>query len=59
MSSMDFAGEPAFVRYCYVEAETRGRERMDLVIDYRGEQFVVELKVWRGNAYNERGEAIV
>lgn len=41
---------------CYVEAETRGRERMDLVIDYRGEQFVVELKVWRGNAYNERGE---
>lgn len=41
---------------CYVEAETRNRERMDLVVDYRGEQFVVELKIWRGNAYHERGE---
>ena len=40
----------------YIEAETRNRERMDLVIDYRGERFVVELKIWRGNAYNERGE---
>ncbi|MCD7956479.1 MAG: AAA-like domain-containing protein [Lachnospiraceae bacterium] len=43
--------------HCYVEAETRNRERTDLVIDYHGEQFVIELKVWRGNAYNERGEA--
>ncbi len=41
---------------CYVEARTRNRERMDLVIDYRGEQFVIELKIWRGNAYHERGE---
>lgn len=40
----------------YVEAETRNRERMDLVIDYHGEQFIIEMKVWRGNAYNERGE---
>ena len=29
---------------------------MDLVIDYRGEQHICELKIWRGNAYNERGE---
>ncbi|MCD7883387.1 MAG: AAA-like domain-containing protein [Lachnospiraceae bacterium] len=41
---------------CYVEAETRNRERTDLVIDYHGEQFVIECKVWRGNAYLERGE---
>ena len=40
----------------YVEAQTRNKERMDLVIDYGGERFVVELKIWRGNAYNERGE---
>lgn len=40
----------------YVEPETRNRERMDLVVSYRGEQFIIELKVWRGNAYNERGE---
>lgn len=41
----------------YVEAETRNHERMDLVIDYRGEQFIIEMKVWRGDAYNSRGEA--
>jgi hypothetical protein len=41
---------------CYVEAETRNRERMDLVIDYLGEQNIIELKIWHGNAYNERGE---
>ena len=41
---------------CYVEPETRNHERMDLVIDYRGEQYICELKIWHGNAYNERGE---
>ena len=25
-------------------------------MDYLGEQFVIELKIWRGNEYNERGE---
>ncbi len=25
-------------------------------MDYRGEQFVIETKVWRGNEYNSRGE---
>lgn len=39
-----------------VEAQTRNKERMDLVIHYRREQYVVELKIWRGNAYHERGE---
>lgn len=29
---------------------------MDIVVDYHGEQFIIELKVWRGNAYHERGE---
>ncbi len=41
---------------CYVEPETRNRERMELVIDYHGEQSVIEMKIWRGNAYHERGE---
>ena len=40
----------------YVEAQTRNNRRMDVVIDYLGERFVVELKIWRGNSYNERGE---
>lgn len=39
-----------------MEAQTRNRERMDLVIDYHGEQYICELKIWHGNAYNERGE---
>ena len=29
---------------------------MDVVVDYLGKRYVVELKIWRGNAYNERGE---
>lgn len=41
---------------CYVESETRNRERTDLVIDYRGEQFIIEAKIWHGDAYNTRGE---
>lgn len=41
---------------CYVEAQTRNQERMDLVIDYLGEQSIIEMKVWHGNAYHERGE---
>lgn len=40
----------------YIEPETRNARRMDVVIDYLGEQFIVGLKIWRGNSYNERGE---
>jgi hypothetical protein len=40
----------------YVEPETRNARRMDIVVDYLGERFVIELKIWRGNAYKERGE---
>jgi hypothetical protein len=40
----------------YIEAETRNNKRMDLVIDYLGERFVVELKIWRGKVYHKQGE---
>ena len=40
----------------YCEAQTRDMTRTDVIIDYLGKQYVVELKIWRGNAYNERGE---
>ncbi len=40
----------------YIEAQTRDSRRMDLVIDYLGERFVVELKIWNGQAYHEEGE---
>ena len=29
---------------------------MDVIVDYLGEQFIVELKIWHGNEYNERVE---
>jgi hypothetical protein len=40
----------------YIETRTRDDKRMDLVIDYLGERHVVELKIWRGQAYHEKGE---
>ena len=40
----------------YVESRTRNQERTDLIVDYLGEQFVIEMKIWRGNIYHERGE---
>ena len=40
----------------YIEPQTRDHERMDIIVDYLGTQYVIELKIWRGNAYNQRGE---
>ena len=41
---------------CYVEAETRNRERTDLIVDYKGEQFIIETKIWYGQARHAQGE---
>lgn len=40
----------------YIEGQTRDETRTDVIIDYLGKQYIIELKIWRGNAYNERGE---
>lgn len=40
----------------YIEARTRTNRRTDVVIDYCGQQHIVELKIWRGDEYNRRGE---
>jgi len=40
----------------YIEAQTRDLTRTDVVVDYLGEQFVIEMKIWHGREYNERGE---
>lgn len=40
----------------YIESETRNARRMDVVVDYLGERFIIELKIWRGDSYNKRGE---
>ena len=39
-----------------MEAETFDEGRMDVVVDYLGRQYVIELKIWRGKAYHEEGE---
>ena len=40
----------------YIEAQTRDSRRTDVIVDYLGERFVVEMKIWRGNEYHEKGE---
>lgn len=43
--------------HSYVEARTRSLGRTDIVVDYLGEQFVIELKIWREPKYHAEGEA--
>ena len=40
----------------YIEAQTRDRTRTDVVVDYKGQQFIIELKLWYGPKYMEEGE---
>lgn len=40
----------------YIEAQTRDSKRTDVIVDYKGEQFIIELKIWHGDAYNQSGE---
>lgn len=40
----------------YIEARTRSLGRTDVIVDFHGEQYVIEMKIWRGNEYNMRGE---
>ena len=38
----------------YIEAQFTDWRRMDIVVDFEKEQYIVELKIWRGEAENER-----
>ena len=40
----------------YIEAQTRDQTQTDIIVDYLGKQYVIELKIWRGDEYNKRGE---
>ena len=44
------------VGHYYVEAETRDETRTDLIINYNNHEYVIELKIWRGDSYNTKGE---
>ena len=40
----------------YIEAQTRDMKRTDVIVDYSGKQYIIELKIWRGEEYNTCGE---
>lgn len=40
----------------YIESRTRSMGRTDVIVDYRGERYITEMKIWRGKEYNSRGE---
>ena len=39
-----------------IEEQTRNGRRMDVVIHYNGRRYIIELKIWHGDRYNENGE---
>ncbi len=40
----------------YIEAQTRDSRRTDVIVDYLGQQYIIELKIWHGDEYNTQGE---
>ena len=40
----------------YIEAQTRDQTRTDVIVDYLGQQFIIELKIWYGKKRHEEGE---
>lgn len=41
--------------FAFVEAHTRGNKRMDIVVTFGNEKFIIELKIWSGEKYEEKG----
>lgn len=41
----------------YIEARTRNMRRTDVIVDYNGIQYIIEMKIWHGDEYNRRGES--
>ena len=39
-----------------IEDRTSDLKRMDVVIHYNGRRYIIELKIWHGDRYNEKGE---
>ena len=40
--------------FYHIESETRNGSRTDLIIDFDNEQFIVELKIWKGEQKHEK-----
>ncbi len=41
--------------FYYIEPETREDTRMDIVVNFGNEEYIIELKIWRGKKYEEKG----
>ncbi|HAN09611.1 MAG TPA: AAA family ATPase, partial [Clostridiales bacterium] len=41
--------------FYYVEPQTRQDNRMDVVITYNRKQYIIELKIWHGDKYEDKG----
>ena len=39
----------------YIESRTRDNRRTDIIVDYRGKQYIIEIKIWRGKVYEDQG----
>ena len=40
----------------YIEAQTRDQRCTDVIVDYLGNQYIIELKIWHGDEYKTKGE---
>jgi hypothetical protein len=43
------------IGHCFKEVQTGPEQRLDIVVLFKDEKFVVELKIWRGQEYHEDG----
>ena len=41
--------------FYHIESQLTDLSRMDLVVDFGTDEFIIELKLWRGNAYHTQG----
>lgn len=41
--------------FYYVEPQTRDNRRMDLIVTYGSDEFILELKIWHGDKYEQNG----
>jgi hypothetical protein len=39
-----------------IEEQTPDSKRMDVVVHYNGRRYIIEMKIWHGERYNEKGE---
>ena len=40
--------------FFHIESRLMDKRRIDIIAEYRNEQFIIELKLWRGEAYRDR-----